>query len=73
MLRPNQKVVMIIIMNWCKNNTTPISLIDIAKATRNIIPPATLRATLSSLIKKNYIRKAINTTPISYVKEFELL
>lgn len=57
-----------IIMDWCKEHTDPISQIDIMMAARPSMPSPTIKATLTSLIKKRYIRRAVNTKPIAYVK-----
>lgn len=57
-----------IIINWCKTNTAPISQVEIMMIAKSFMPLPTIKATLATLIRKNYIRKAINVKPISYVK-----
>ena len=55
-------------MDWCREHTDPISQLDILMALRPSMPTPTIKATLLSLTRKNYIRRAINVKPISYVK-----
>lgn len=57
-----------IVMDWCRYNTDPITQIKIALEAKGQIPHPTIKATLLSLIRKKYIRKAINVKPIAYVK-----
>ena len=68
MLKPNQKMIMRIVMDWCRDNTDPISQIEIAILAKGKMPHTTIKATLLSLIRKRYIRRAINVKPIAYVK-----
>jgi len=68
MLKPNQKMIMRIVMDWCRYKTDPISQIEIALLARGMMPLTTIKATLTSLMKKKYIRRAINVKPIAYVK-----
>lgn len=64
-----QTNVMKIICDWCKTESQPITLDEIAlkigqeQASRN-----TLKATMRSLEKQGYVRKAIRTRKTSYVK-----
>jgi hypothetical protein len=68
MLKPNQKIVMRIVMDWCRYHTDPISQIEIAIEAKKQMPLPTIKATLLSLIRKKYLRKAVNVKPIAYVK-----
>jgi len=68
MLKPNQKIIMRIVMDWCRYHTDPISQIEIAIKAKGSMPFPTLKATLLSLIRKKYLRKAVNVKPIAYVK-----
>lgn len=57
-----------IVMDWCRYHTEPISQIEIALEAKKKMPLPTIKATLLSLIRKKYIRKAVNVKPIAYVK-----
>lgn len=57
-----------IVMDWCRYHTDPISQIEIAIKAKGSMPFPTLKATLLSLIRKKYLRKAVNVKPIAYVK-----
>jgi DNA-binding IclR family transcriptional regulator len=64
-----QVTVMTIICEWCKKEKEPITLTEIASRTGDdTLPHSSLKATMRSLERQGYVRKAIRTKKTSYVK-----
>ncbi len=64
-----QKQVMTIICDWCKKEKEPITLDYIASEIgEDLTPRNTLKATMRSLERQGYVRKAVRTKKTSYVR-----
>lgn len=64
-----QKQVMTIICDWCRKEKEPITLDYIASEVgEDLTPRNTLKATMRSLERQGYVRKAVRTKKTSYVR-----
>lgn len=60
---------MTIICDWCKKEKEPITLDYIASEVgEDLTPRNTLKATMRSLERQGYVRKAVRTKKTSYVR-----
>jgi len=59
---------MIFIQEWNKEHSEPIAQYLIIYHLKDSIPETTIKASLISLKRKGYLRKAINVKPVAFVR-----
>jgi len=66
-----QRLVLRIIGNWCKTNKKPITQRVIVNSVIEVqqIPQSTVKASIRTLVRKGYLRKAVNYDKgVSYIQ-----